>query len=103
MSFQDIRFWFRSPNVQLGTYIAVLGTFLFVMIVITSHYSRVAAQEPVERPRPRFVEIYHEEKRDDVVNALDFEVIRDKETGQETVCVFSGTRSGCWLTGRVWK
>ena len=102
MSFEDIRFAFREPKVQFITVLCAIAAWVLFVIFAGPHI--VHAQDS-NLPRPRFVPVMHQDSHydDGFNNSLNFEVIHDKETGQEIVCVFSGGRSGCWLTGRTWQ
>jgi hypothetical protein len=52
-------------------------------------------------PRPRFEEILEEAIAN---NGHLVEVLHDRETGQEVICIFDKMAApSCYLTGRSWK
>jgi hypothetical protein len=59
-------------------------------------------------PRPRFERIYRQTLDSPTPNYGDtmiFDVLHDRETGQETVCirrVWDNQSVSCYLTGRTW-
>jgi hypothetical protein len=57
-------------------------------------------------PRPRFERLYHQElEGPTTAETMIFDVVHDRETGQETVCarrVWDSQSVSCYLTGRSW-